>query len=470
MRNIITWSTRGKHPWIVIAVWIVIAGALAMGPTLQSVTSNDASKSLRADRREQARRRPAAGLVRRRQGHAHHRRVQLRRAAHRRRRRRPSTRARPGSRAAPSRSTAPASSTRRTARAPWSSPAWTATRARSRSATRCSRSATTSATRVSGMQVRVTGPGGLITDVYKIFLNADVKLLIGTVILVLVLLLLIYRSPVLPFVPLITVGFGYFVAGGLLAIGANAFGDTLSGPGHLAHGHPAVRRRHRLRPAAHLALPRGAAPRARRAQGAGHGAGRDVGGHRRQRPDRDPGGAHALVRRVRRLHVVRAGARRRRLHHADRRPDAHAGHPRPARAPRLLAARAQGGRPCAARAAGKRIAERVAAAPRRSAAVVAAHPRRARHGLLLLQPTLQLHRRLPHEHALQGGLHPAREALPSRGAGADHGADQDRGGAARVRHRHDHRRSEPEPGRGRRLPHRHRPGRQAARVPGDLRG
>ena len=54
---------------------------------------------------------------------------------------------------------------------------------------------------VNGMQVRVTGPGGLITDVYKIFLNADVKLLLGTVVLVLVLLLLIYRSPVLPFVP-----------------------------------------------------------------------------------------------------------------------------------------------------------------------------------------------------------------------------------------------------------------------------
>ena len=82
---------------------------------------------------------------------------------------------------------------------------------------------------VGGMQVRVTGPGGLITDVYKIFLNADVKLLIGTVILVLVLLLVIYRSPVLPFVPLIAVGFGYFVAGGILALLATTFDFTLSG-------------------------------------------------------------------------------------------------------------------------------------------------------------------------------------------------------------------------------------------------
>src|SRR5665648_528352 len=48
MRRIITWSTRDRHPRIVIAVWVLIAGALSMGPTLQSVTSNDASKSLPA--------------------------------------------------------------------------------------------------------------------------------------------------------------------------------------------------------------------------------------------------------------------------------------------------------------------------------------------------------------------------------------------------------------------------------------
>jgi putative drug exporter of the RND superfamily len=82
---------------------------------------------------------------------------------------------------------------------------------------------------VGGMQVRVTGPGGLITDVYRIFLNADVKLLLGTVLLVLVLLLVIYRSPVLPFVPLLAVGFGYFVAGGILARIATALDVTLSG-------------------------------------------------------------------------------------------------------------------------------------------------------------------------------------------------------------------------------------------------
>jgi uncharacterized membrane protein YdfJ with MMPL/SSD domain len=46
MRRIVTWSVRGRNPWIVIAAWVVAAGLLAMGPTLQSVTTNDASNGL----------------------------------------------------------------------------------------------------------------------------------------------------------------------------------------------------------------------------------------------------------------------------------------------------------------------------------------------------------------------------------------------------------------------------------------
>jgi putative drug exporter of the RND superfamily len=228
MRNVITWSTRDKHPWIVIAVWVVIAGALAMGPKLQSVTTNDASKGLsnaveskRADALQQA--------------------------------------SFPAAKGTPVivvySSDAPLTPADKTAVA--RGEAWL------KSGTEPVNSASVQYSpdgkgalifaslngnpgeaafrdsvqairdhfgdSVNGMQVRVTGPGGLITDVYKIFLNADVKLLLGTVILVLVLLLLIYRSPVLPFVPLITVGFGYFVAGGILALLAKGFGFTLSG-------------------------------------------------------------------------------------------------------------------------------------------------------------------------------------------------------------------------------------------------
>jgi uncharacterized membrane protein YdfJ with MMPL/SSD domain len=228
MRRIITWSVRGRHPWIVIAVWIVIAGALSMGPKLQSVTTNDASKGLsnkveskRADALQQASFLNAKGTP-----------VIVVYS-----------------------SDAPLTAADKAAIA--TGEAWMKSGAEPVNSASVQYSKDGKGALIfaslngnpgdeafrdsvqairdhfgetaDGMQVRVTGPGGLITDVYKIFLNADVKLLIGTVILVLVLLLLIYRSPVLPFVPLIAVGFGYFVAGGLLALLANAFDFTLSG-------------------------------------------------------------------------------------------------------------------------------------------------------------------------------------------------------------------------------------------------
>ena len=228
MRNIITWSTRGKHPWIVIAVWIVIAGALSMGPTIQSVTSNDASKSLaptveskRADALQQAEFSDAKGtpiivvyssdapLTAAQKAAVGEGEAWLKSGAE------------------PINSASVQFSEDGKGALVFASLDGNPGEESFRDSVQVIRDHFGDT--VSGMQVRVTGPGGLITDVYKIFLNADIKLLIGTVILVLVLLLLIYRSPVLPFVPLITVGFGYFVAGGLLAIFANALGDTLSG-------------------------------------------------------------------------------------------------------------------------------------------------------------------------------------------------------------------------------------------------
>ena len=228
MRRIVTWSTRGRHPWIVIGAWIVIAGVLAMGPKLQSVTTNDASKSLpasleskRADAELQA--------------------------------------SFPDARGTPVivvfSSDAPLSAEQK--QAIEDGEAWLKSGAEPINSTRIEYSPdgqgalvfasldgnpgeesfrdSVQAIRdhfgdnVADMEVRVTGPGGLITDVYQIFLNADIKLLIGTVILVLVLLLLIYRSPVLPFVPLLAVGFAYFVAGSILALVAQATGQMLSG-------------------------------------------------------------------------------------------------------------------------------------------------------------------------------------------------------------------------------------------------
>jgi len=227
-RNIVTWSTRGKHPWIVIAAWVLVAGGLAAGPTLQSVTSNDASKSLpanleskRADALQQASFADAKGTP-----------IIVVYS-----------------------SDAPLTVADQEAIA--EGKAWLTSGAEPVNSARVEYSPDGKGALVfasldgnpgeeafrasvlsirdhfgdsaGGMQVRVTGPGGLITDVYQIFLNADVKLLLGTVILVLILLLVIYRSPVLPFVPLLTVGFGYFVAGGILARIATALDVTLSG-------------------------------------------------------------------------------------------------------------------------------------------------------------------------------------------------------------------------------------------------
>ena len=66
--------------------------------------------------------------------------------------------------------------------------------------------------------VKVSGPGGLITDLVSVFAELDFFLLLVTVALVLVLLLLIYRSPVIAIVPLLIVGLVFQFGGGLAAL------------------------------------------------------------------------------------------------------------------------------------------------------------------------------------------------------------------------------------------------------------
>lgn len=71
-----------------------------------------------------------------------------------------------------------------------------------------------------GRQVKVTGPAGIITDAAAIFGETDLPLLLTTVGLVLVLLLAIYRSPLLALTPLIAVGVATAVVNPLLAYAA----------------------------------------------------------------------------------------------------------------------------------------------------------------------------------------------------------------------------------------------------------
>jgi len=66
------------------------------------------------------------------------------------------------------------------------------------------------------LNARVTGPVGIQIDATGVFGQADKTLLIGTVLLVLILLLLIYRSPILAITPLIAVGIAYFVISPIL--------------------------------------------------------------------------------------------------------------------------------------------------------------------------------------------------------------------------------------------------------------
>lgn len=66
------------------------------------------------------------------------------------------------------------------------------------------------------LQVRFSGPVGIQTDAVSLFSNADITLLVTTVLLVFILLILLYRSPILAIVPLVAVGIAYGIISPLL--------------------------------------------------------------------------------------------------------------------------------------------------------------------------------------------------------------------------------------------------------------
>ncbi|HEY0753959.1 MAG TPA: MMPL family transporter [Ktedonobacteraceae bacterium] len=74
----------------------------------------------------------------------------------------------------------------------------------------------------SALQSMVTGPAGVLTDLVAIFRTVDVRLLLTTVSLVFVLLILLYRSPILALLPLLAVSLALQVTNALLALGAQA--------------------------------------------------------------------------------------------------------------------------------------------------------------------------------------------------------------------------------------------------------
>jgi len=80
-----------------------------------------------------------------------------------------------------------------------------------------------------GLSAYLTGPAGLLADLIAAFEGIDSTLLLVTGAVVIVILLLVYRSPVLWIFPLLSVGFGYALAGGLVYLLANKDVLTLNG-------------------------------------------------------------------------------------------------------------------------------------------------------------------------------------------------------------------------------------------------
>jgi len=67
------------------------------------------------------------------------------------------------------------------------------------------------------LEFYITGPAGIAGDTVKLFEEADFVLLIATVLIVLVLLIVIYRSPLLAIIPLLATGIVYQVVNQTLA-------------------------------------------------------------------------------------------------------------------------------------------------------------------------------------------------------------------------------------------------------------
>ncbi len=74
----------------------------------------------------------------------------------------------------------------------------------------------------SSLQAYVTGPAGVVEDAVLIFSSTDLPLLLGTVGLVLLLLIILYRSPILAFLPLVAVGWALQIVDALLGFAGKA--------------------------------------------------------------------------------------------------------------------------------------------------------------------------------------------------------------------------------------------------------
>jgi putative drug exporter of the RND superfamily len=79
-----------------------------------------------------------------------------------------------------------------------------------------------SVTAKSSLEANVTGPAGIVTDLTGVFSSVDVALLLSTIGLVFVLLIVLYRSPILALLPLLAVGIALQIVNALLGFAARA--------------------------------------------------------------------------------------------------------------------------------------------------------------------------------------------------------------------------------------------------------
>ncbi len=83
--------------------------------------------------------------------------------------------------------------------------------------------------RPAGLETYVTGLGGLQADLFEVFAAIDSSLLLATVGVVVVILLIVYRSPLLTLLPLLSVGVAFVLAGGIIYLLAKADVLTVNG-------------------------------------------------------------------------------------------------------------------------------------------------------------------------------------------------------------------------------------------------
>jgi RND superfamily putative drug exporter len=80
-----------------------------------------------------------------------------------------------------------------------------------------------------GLTAHVAGPGGLLADLVAVFATIDVTLLLVTAAVVLVILLIVYRSPVLWIIPLVSAAMSFAVSAALVYLLADAGIVALNG-------------------------------------------------------------------------------------------------------------------------------------------------------------------------------------------------------------------------------------------------